>query len=57
MINIGTVTTILGDCIAKKDSYRLSGNIREQLVDHFYEILQNVGMSSLSEMENENKPD
>jgi hypothetical protein len=58
MINIESVTTMLADRVAKKDSYRPSGNIREQqLVDQVYEILDNVRTSSSYEMENENTLD
>jgi hypothetical protein len=39
MINIESVTTMLADRVAKKDSNRRSGNIREQqLVDQLYKI-------------------
>jgi hypothetical protein len=58
MINIESVTTMLADRVAKKDSYRPSGNIREQqLVDQLYEILDNVRTSSSYEMKNENTLD
>ncbi len=53
-----SVTTMLTDRVAKKDSYCPNGNIREQqLVDQLYEILENVRTSSLYKMENENTLD
>jgi hypothetical protein len=58
MINVESVTTMLADRLAKKDSYRPSGNIREQqLVDQLYKILDNVRTSSSYEMKNENTLD
>jgi len=49
---------MLADRIAKKDSYRPSGNIHEQkLVDQLYQILDNVLTSSSYEVENENTLD
>jgi hypothetical protein len=55
MRNIESVTAMLADHVVKKESYRPSGNIREQqLVDHLYKILDNVWTSSPYEMENEN---
>ena len=54
MINIVSVTTMLVDRITKKDSYRPSGNIREQqLVDQLYEILDNIRTSSSYQVKNE----
>ena len=54
MINAVSVTTMLADRVAKKDSYRPSGSPREQqLVDHLYQILDNVITSSSYEVEDE----
>jgi hypothetical protein len=54
MINAESLTAMLADRVAKKDSYRPSGNIREQqLVDQLYEILGNILTSSSYEVENE----
>jgi hypothetical protein len=55
MINIESVTTRLAGRVAKKDSYRPSGYIREQqLVGQLYKILDNIRTSSSYEMKNEN---
>jgi hypothetical protein len=58
MINIESVTTMLADRIAKKNSSHPSGIIHEQqLVDQLYETLDNVRVNSSYEMENENTLD
>lgn len=49
---------MLANRVAKKDSYRPSGNLREQqLADHLYQILDNVITSSSYEVEHENTLD
>ena len=54
MINAVSVTTMLADLVAKKDSYRPSGSLREQqLVNHLYQIIDNVKTSSSYEVEDE----
>ncbi|CAF1560935.1 unnamed protein product, partial [Adineta ricciae] len=58
MINAVSITTMLANHVAKKDSYRPSGNLREQqLADHLYQILDNVITSSSYEVEDENTLD
>ena len=58
MINAASVATMLGDRIAKKDSYRPSGNIHEQkLVDQLYQILDDVATSSSYQVEDESTLD
>ncbi|CAF4765474.1 unnamed protein product, partial [Rotaria sp. Silwood2] len=43
MINAASETVIPADRVVKKDSYRLSDDTGEKkLVDHLYEILDNV---------------
>ena len=47
MINAMSVTTMLDDRIAKKDSYRPSGNMYEKkLVEQLYQTLEDVATSS-----------
>jgi hypothetical protein len=58
MINAVSVTTMLADRVAKKDSYRPSGNSQEQrLVDQLYQILDDVATSSSYQVENESTLD
>ena len=58
MINAVSVTTMLADRVAKKDSYRPLGSLREQqLVNQLYQILYKVITSSSYEVEDETTVD
>ena len=53
-----SVTTMLADRIAKRDSYRPSGNMYEQkLVEQLYQILDDVATSSSYQVEGESTLD
>ncbi|CAF1486184.1 unnamed protein product [Adineta ricciae] len=49
-----SVTTMLADRVAKKDSYYPLGNIHEQkLIDQLYQVLEDVAISSSYQVEDE----
>ena len=58
MVNTVSVSTMLTDRIAIKDSYRSSGNIHEQkFVDQLYQMLDDVATRSLYQVEDESTLD